>query len=143
MAGQHEGGCVCGAVRYGVRGAPQRVTICHCAWCQRRTGSAFGVEAVFAHDAVTLMGDSLRRYRHVSDESGRWLDQDFCGTCGTNLGITLEAVPGIRTIAGGTFDDPSWLTADTYAFAHVWLRSARDWSLVPDGVTRYEQHFRR
>lgn len=27
----HEGGCVCGAVR-----------ICHCKFCQRRTGGAFG-----------------------------------------------------------------------------------------------------
>jgi hypothetical protein len=139
---RYEGGCVCGAVRYAAQGDPLRVTVCHCTWCQRRTGSAFGVEAVYPEDAVALAGE-IRTWRHVSDESGRWLDQHFCGRCGTNLGITLEAVPGIRTIAAGTFDDPSWLEPEKYPFRYVYLRSAQSWSNLPDGVERYEAHFRR
>jgi hypothetical protein len=71
MAQRNEGGCVCGAVRYVADGDPERVTVCHCTWCQRRTGSAFGVEAVFKMEAVSLAGDAVRTYRHVSDESGR------------------------------------------------------------------------
>jgi hypothetical protein len=142
MVEQHEGGCVCGAVRYVVQGDPARVTICHCTWCQRRTGSAFGVEVVFRFDQVTVSGDALRTYRHTSDESGRWLDQDFCARCGANIGFTLEAVPGVRTIAAGTFDDPSWITSDRFNFRHVFLRSVRPWSTVPDHVERYETHFR-
>jgi len=143
MAERHEGGCVCGAVRYVAHGDPERVTVCHCTWCQRRTGSAFGVEVVFRTAAVTVSGDTLRTWRHNSDESGRWLDQQFCSRCGTNIGIALEAVPGIRTIAAGTFDDPSWLSRERYLFHYVYLRSARDWSAIPDGVERYEAHFRR
>jgi hypothetical protein len=143
VAEHNEGGCVCGALRYVAHGDPERITICHCAWCQRRTGSAFGVEAVFKTERVTLRGDSLRTYRHISDESGRWLDQYFCSRCGTNTGITLEAAPGIRTIAAGTFDDPSWLKAEKYKFRYVYLRSAQDWSDIPDGVERYEEHFRK
>lgn len=143
MAQLHEGGCVCGAVRYATHGEPERVTVCHCTWCQRRTGSAFGIEVVYRADAVTVTGDTLATYRHVSDESGRWLDQQFCTRCGANIGFTLEAVPGIRTIAAGTFDDPSWITAERYTFRHVYLRSARPWSRVPDGVERHEAHFRK
>lgn len=139
---QHDGGCVCGSVRYSVQSAPLRVTVCHCTWCQRRTGSAFGVEAVFLKDDVTISGDSLRTYRHVSDRSGRWLDQFFCGTCGTNIGIALESVPKIRTIAAGTFDDPSWISRDTVDFSYVYLRSALDWSTLPQGVDWHEAHFR-
>jgi hypothetical protein len=138
----HEGGCVCGAVRYVGHGEPERVTVCHCTWCQRRTGSAFGVEVVFRTANVTLAGDLLRTYRHISDESGRWLDQDFCARCGTNIGISLEAVPGIRTIAAGTFDDPSWISPATCRFRCVYLRSAQDWSKVPDGAEQYQAHFR-
>jgi hypothetical protein len=96
---------------------------------------------VYPEDAVVLAGE-IQAYRHVSDESGRWLDQHFCGRCGTNLGITLEAVPGIRTIAAGTFDDPSWITPERYVFRHVWLRSGRGWADVPEGVEQYEAHFR-
>ena len=143
MAEQHAGGCVCGTVRYTAHGDPVRITICHCTWCQRRTGSAFAVETVFKAENVTLDGDTLRTYRHLSDESGRWLDQSFCSRCGTNIGITLEAVPGLRTIAGGTFDDPSWLDREKHSFRYVYLRSAQDWSGIPDGVERYEVHFRK
>jgi hypothetical protein len=143
MAEQHEGGCVYGAVRYVAHGDPERVTVCHCTWCQRRTGSAFGVEVVFKTENLMVVGDTLREYRHISDESGRWLDQHFCSRCGANIGITLEAVPGIRTIAAGTFDDPSWLSREQHAFRYVYLRSAQNWSEVPDGAERYEAHFRK
>ena len=138
----HEGGCVCGGVRYVVHGDPERVTLCHCTWCQRRTGAAFGIEAVFCEDRVELAADMLRTYRHVSDGSGRWLDQQFCATCGANIGFTLEAVPGIRTIAAGTFDDPSWIDAETHRSRHVFVRSARRWCAIPEGIETYEEHFR-
>jgi len=118
------------------------VTICHCLWCQRRTGSAFGVEVVFEVGQIGINDEAITRYRHLSDESGRWLDQHFCCKCGSNIGFTLEAVPGIRTIAAGTFDDPSWLHADKYNRRHVYARTARDWANIPDDVERYEKHFR-
>ncbi len=139
---KHEGGCVCGAVRYTAHGSPERVTICHCAWCQRRTGTAFGIETVFRQEHVEFTAASPKTYRHVSDESGRWLDQQFCSTCGTNIGFTLEAVPGIRTLAAGTFDDPSWIDAAEHQFRHVYIRSARSWIDIPEGVEKYEAHFR-
>jgi hypothetical protein len=143
MAEQHEGGCVCGAVRYVTHGDPERITVCHCTWCQRRTGTAFGTEAVFSREQATVAGDTLRVYRHISDESGRWLDLEFCSCCGTNIGFTLEAVPSIRTIAAGTFDDPSWLDREKHLFRYVYVRSAQNWSNLPDGVEQYEWHFRQ
>jgi hypothetical protein len=42
---------------------------------------------------------------------------------GTNLGFTLEAVPGIRTVAAGTLDDPSRISADKQPFRLVFTRS--------------------
>lgn len=143
MTDQHQGGCVCGAVRYVTEGNPERVTMCHCTWCQRRTGSAFGTEAVFRHDQVTLTGDTQRSYRHISDQSGRWLDQHFCGTCGTNLGITMQAVPDIRSVPAGTFDDPAWLKQSGIPFRHIFLRSDHGWAEVPEGMEKYEEHFRK
>jgi len=137
-----EGQCVCGEVTYTVLGEPRRVTICHCKWCQRRTGSAFGVEVVFDVNQIKINDESVSRYRHISDESGRWVDQHFCCICGSNIGFTLEAVPDIRTIAAGTFDDPSWLEHTKYQRRHVYTRSAQDWATIPDSVESYERHFR-
>jgi hypothetical protein len=139
---QRSGGCVCGDVRYVTQGEAERVTLCHCLWCQRRTGTAFGTEAVFLESQVAFSGTAASRYRHISDESGRWLDSFFCPRCGSNLGLTLEAVPGIRSIPAGTFDDPSWLSPARTRFRHVFARTRRTWSELTPLVEVYEQHFR-
>ena len=52
----HEGGCVCGAVRYRTEGTPLRVSACHCTFCQKRTGSAFGVGAYFTSPGMRAVG---------------------------------------------------------------------------------------
>lgn len=139
---ERTGGCVCGSIRFKSTGEPLRVTLCHCTWCQRRTGTAFGTEVVFDTAQVEVSGAEIGRYRHHSDESGRWLDVEFCRICGTNLGFTLEAAPGIRTVPAGAFDDPAWITAERVKFRHVFLRSRRDWSDLTPLVEQYERHFR-
>lgn len=129
----HEGGCVCGAVRYRVAGAAALAQACHCALCQRRTGSAFALVAAFKEDQVELTGGPLTEYEHRSDESGRWLRWHFCPSCGTTVLITLERNPGVRVVPGGTFDDPKWLKPTR----HIWTRSAHDWiALPPDADVR-------
>jgi hypothetical protein len=118
-----------------------RVTVCHCTWCQRRTGSAFSVEAVFDDKRVEFRGGPLTKYRHISDRSGRWLDLEFCPRCGTSIGFTLEWRPGARIIDAGTFDDPSWISPERHGFRYIFLRSSQRWSDVPVGAERYEMHF--
>lgn len=142
MSDEKGGQCVCGKVSYTVVGEPARITICHCKWCQRRTGSAFGVEVVYETNQIRINDELVSRYRHFSDESGRWLDQHFCAQCGSNIGFTLEAVPSIRTIAAGTFHDQSWLNNEKYRPRHVFTRSAQHWSDIPNEVERFEKHFR-
>lgn len=137
----HTGGCVCGAVRFEAADEPLRVTICHCLWCQRRTGSAFGTEVVFQDDRVSFTGERAR-YRHHSDESGRWLDIEFCPRCGSNLGFTLEAAPGVRAIPAGIFDDADFLRPDRLSVRQVFVRSRRNWADPSPLVEIYEVHFR-
>jgi hypothetical protein len=136
------GGCVCKSVRYTCAGEPERVTICHCLWCQRRTGSAFGTEVVFQEHDVSFSGIEPTKYRHVSDESARWLDIYFCPRCGSNLGFTLQTVPGIRTVPAGTLDEPGLLDPKHMKFRHVFARSRRTWGDLTSEVEAYERHFR-
>ncbi|MGI9372550.1 MAG: GFA family protein [Hyphomicrobiales bacterium] len=140
---ERTGGCVCGKVRFETKTEPMRVTICHCTWCQRRTGSAFGTEVVYRDGDFDIIGDTLGAHKHNSDETGRWLISHFCTACGSNLGLELESAPGIRTLPAGTFDDASFLTKDAYQFVHVYTRSKQDWCEIPDGVTTHDKHFRK
>lgn len=135
MTTVREGGCVCGAVRYQVRGDPVICQICHCRFCQRRLGSAFATIALFNERDVEFLRGELRQYEHRSDESGRWLRMEFCPHCGTTVTHTAEMRPGLRAIAVGTLDDPEWPRIQR----HIWVRSRRSWiAVLPDTVT-FEQ----
>lgn len=134
MSEVHEGGCLCGAVRYRVRGEPVRASVCHCRNCQRRTGSAFGIGAYFKEGDIELRGE-LKTHEYRSDESGRWLRTQFCVSCGSTVSWTAEAFPGIRALAGGSFDDPDWLKIDR----HGWTRSKQKWVVFPPGVEIFEK----
>ena len=131
----HEGGCVCGAVRYRTEGRPLRTSACHCMFCQRRTGSAFGLGAYFDDAQVKILRGELRRYEHRSDESGRRMVFEFCPRCATQVTWTVEAMPGTRAVGVGTFDDPKWLKPDRFS----WVRSAHPWIVPPPGVEVVEK----
>ena len=50
----HKGGCWCGLVRYESYGEPTYAGICHCRYCQLRTGSAFGVSIYFPDELLKI-----------------------------------------------------------------------------------------
>lgn len=130
MSAIHQGGCVCGGVRYRTTSQPKRVSLCSCTWCQKRTGSALGVSVYFDDTDVEITQGALGSYRLTSD-AGRWIQQEFCQNCGTAITWTLEFRPGWRGIAGGTFDPPTfWYQPERYVFA----RSKPDWLTIPDGI---------
>jgi hypothetical protein len=126
----HEGGCLCGAVRYRVEGEPALSSVCSCTACQRRTGSAFGFGAYFKAEQVTILVGELRTYEHRSDETHRWLRFEFCTKCGTQVTWTAEALAGMRAVGVGTLDDPKWIKPKRFG----WFRSAHSWLKPPEGV---------
>jgi len=137
MSQIHEGGCLCGAVRYRIEGNPDEIEgtgICHCTFCKRRSGSAFGVAAYFPDAAVQVTGGSLKSYEYRSDETQRWLRMEFCPTCGTAVTWMAEWNPSLRAIALGTFDDPNWLKPQWGIF----VRSALEWVAHSSGVPTYD-----
>ncbi len=130
MADCHEGGCVCGDVRYRTSSEPQRVSLCACTWCQKRTGSAIGISVYFRKTDVAFTNGTVKSYRLTSD-AGRSIETGFCGTCGTTVSWRLEFLPEYRGIAGGTFDQPTfWYQPQRFVFA----RSKPDWLSIPDGL---------
>lgn len=129
-----QGGCICGAVRYRALGKPLRVTVCHCTFCQRRTGGALSIHAWFEADNTALDGE-LGTYEHRSDESNFFLRLHFCRRCATTVMLTLEKRPALRLIMVGTLDDPKSVEVDF----HVWRRSAQPWICLPESVAAFER----
>ena len=134
MVDVHEGGCVCGGVRFTATGVPKRVSACSCEWCRKRTGSALGVSVYFDQGDVEILQGNLKTYR-LHSEAGRWIDSQFCENCGSALTLTLEIPPGLRGLAGGSFDNRhSWFRPQRYVFT----RSNPDWMKLPVGMDVFD-----
>ena len=131
----HAGGCQCGAIRFRTHNRPLRVIACHCKTCKQRTGAAYGLGVYFNDEDVEFINGATQIFQFNSDESGRWLRTEFCGSCGSTVSWTIEKRPGMRGVAGGSYDDPNWFTVET----HIWTRSARSDMCYPDHVKLYEE----
>src|SRR5688500_20197942 len=70
-----KGTCLCGAVRYEVRGPVSHVTHCHCAMCRKAHGASFGSYGrVERRDFVVLSGAAdIASYR-----SSPHVHRSFC-----------------------------------------------------------------
>lgn len=128
-----EAACHCGQLRLEVKGEPFAVSICNCRACQRRTGSAFGLQAAFKADRVQVSG-RFNDFSRISDEA----DQKehafhFCPNCGSQVFYTEPTEPDLIVVSAGAFADPSfpWPTESGYdSRRHPWVR-------LPDSVSLY------
>jgi len=114
--------CSCGQLQVECSGEPDKVSICHCTECQRRTGSAFGVAVFFAKTAVQITGAS-QTYERLGD-SGLPLRHHFCPHCGSTVFWYPERRPNHIAIALGSFADPAFPAPSQSVYEdsrHPWL----------------------
>ena len=135
MAIRREGGCECGALRYAIEGEPLAVAACHCAQCQRQTGSAFGMSMVVPRTAFAWISGEPRSY-HTRADSGADKECVFCGNCGIRIYNALTSLPQTFNVKPGTLDDTGWFTPGL----HVWLSSKQPWTPVPDGAPHFDEN---
>ncbi len=112
------GGCLCGGVRFQTTGEPARVAVCHCRYCQLRTGSAFGITVVFPTRFITIHSGSFDTYAYKTENDTN-LAIKRCKECGTSVFWELDAdrFHGMTATAGGTYDPPMpWTEVDVEFF---------------------------
>ncbi len=116
------GRCLCGAVRYVVRGEPLHVGLCHCTDCRKESGSAFTVYAQWPRDAFELSG-----------ELAAYGDRSFCPRCGSRLG-SFDDDDRVE-ICIGSLDDAPWrLRPD----AELWVERREPWLAPVEGASQHE-----
>jgi hypothetical protein len=139
----HHGGCLCGTIRYATTAAPTHVTVCHCKFCQRATGSAYMVEPIFARDALEITAGTPSTYIHISEGSGKRVAIHFCAGCGTKLFLAFERFPEVVGVYAGTFDDPNWFDRSAATSRHIFLSFAQRGTVIPAGFKTYGNHAMR
>lgn len=125
-----EGACTCGTVRFRMLTEPLVVHCCHCRWCQRETGTAFGLNAMIEADRVELLAGAPEAFG-VPTQSGRGQKIVRCPACRiavwSHYGLAGDGVSFVRV---GTLAQPDHLPPDI----HIFVASKLPWVAIPDGV---------
>lgn len=124
----HEGGCLCGAVRFSCRGEPLNVRVCHCRICQKAHGAPFYARALFAQDQVEFVGP-VARY-----PSSSRIDRLFCETCGARLASWRTDGSAVG-VALALFDDRDAFRPTE----HIWVSEKVAWLRLDDGLPQHPQ----
>ncbi len=127
MEEQHErtGGCLCGAVRYVVRGPLRDIIWCHCGQCRRQTGSALAASATRRANFHLQSAETLRWF--ASSANAR---RGFCSQCGSVLFWECDGAAHIA-IAAGSLDDGRGIRIS----GHIYAAHKAPWEeIVPSGV---------
>ncbi len=123
-----EGGCLCGAVRYVVRGPLRDVVNCHCSMCQRLHGS-FGPHSKALKENITVINDDGLAWYKTSDTARR----GFCRKCGSSLFWEPFKLDATGIIAG-TLDVPTGLKT----MGHIFVGEQADFYEVSDSMPLFE-----
>ncbi len=126
--------CVCGQLRVTVVGEPRRINICSCKDCQKRSGSAFQLGALFDDSQLEAIDGEARSYARTSD-AGRVVELHFCPTCGVSVYFRAEARSSMIGVHAGCFADPGF-PAPTHA---VWTESRHHWLTPPEVEHSFER----
>ena len=118
--------CACGKATITVRGEPVLNAVCHCNNCQRRTGSAFGLNVYFPDERVLAASGEMGVYRIEGEKSQ---ERFFCAGCGTTLRWRTGWFPGWTGVAGGCFRDEPLPDPEV----SVANETRRSWVCIPEG----------
>lgn len=120
------GRCLCGDVRYRVRGEPVHVGRCHCADCRKESGSAFSVYAQWPVEAFEISGA-------ISSYDGR----GFCPRCGSRILNPPEPGDSLVEIRIGTLDDAPF---NLQPEAEIWTKRREPWIAPVEGASQHDEN---
>jgi hypothetical protein len=132
-----EGGCTCRHIRYRLSGPPLIVHACHCRWCQRETGTAFALNALYEADRV----------QHIAGEpeivvtpslSGKGQRIARCPKCHVAVWSHYAgAGSAVRFVRVGTADDPDRMPPDI----HIFTTSKQPWVTLPTNAKAFAEFY--
>jgi hypothetical protein len=119
------GGCLCGAVRYEVRGAGSPAALCHCRSCRMAAGAP--VVAWTTWPTASLAWTAGQPTRHRSSPA---VTRSFCGRCGTPLTYRHDDHAEWIDVTVCSLDDPA-----THAPTdHIWTEDRLPWMTGLDAL---------
>lgn len=124
MEEEHNGSCLCGGVRFRVRGSLRGVIYCHCSQCRKQSGHFYAATSADAGD-LTVEGEDMVTWYAASPEARR----GFCRVCGSALFWKRLGAQDVSILAGA-FDKPTGLSGEI----HIYVADKGDYYEIDDGL---------
>jgi hypothetical protein len=125
----HGGGCLCGGVRYRVRGPLRGIIACHCAQCRKTSGHYAAMTSAPSRQIEVTNAVQLVWY-----PSSDTAERGFCGRCGGNVFWKQHGRDDI-SITAGTLDTPTGLCIES----HIFVADKSDYYTLEDDVPQKQQ----
>jgi hypothetical protein len=125
----HDGGCLCGQVRFRVMAPPLDAGYCHCRMCQRNSGAPVVAWVTFPTAGFSWLAGEVGVYA-----SSAHAKRSFCATCGSYLVFASTEFPNEVSINTASFDEPDAFPPRK----HIFSESRIDWFHTADQLPRYQ-----
>ncbi|HEV7304931.1 GFA family protein [Ensifer sp.] len=123
----HNGGCLCGAVRFKAHGELRELIYCHCSQCRKQTGLYYAATNV-RNDGLEVEGQENITWYRASDSAGR----GFCRTCGSALFWKADGQDH-TSIMAGAFEKPT----DLKSGYHIFCADQGDFYEINDDLPKF------
>ncbi len=118
------GRCFCEEIKFEIRGEFRGVFACHCRNCQRLSGGAFQIWALFNPNDLSITSGKPKDIS-ATEKTVR----QFCATCGSHLFFKCSNRDDLMYVAVTTLENPH-LKPDR----HVWTNRKIEWLSLSDGI---------
>lgn len=123
----HEGGCLCGKIRFRIAAEALESGYCHCRMCQRNTGAPVVAWTTFPAAVFSWSAGSPATYA-----SSPKVRRQFCADCGSYLTFRREGSTEI-SINTTSLDEPESFPPQV----HIFVESRISWFDTEDSLPRH------
>jgi hypothetical protein len=127
----HDGGCLCGKVRFRVTAPPVESGYCHCRMCQKNSGAPVVAWAMFPAASFAWIAGEPATYRSSAEAR-----RQFCAACGSYMVFVSDRFPGEVSVNIASFDDPEAFPP----VMHIFIGTRISWLHIVDGLPEYEEY---
>ena len=106
-----DGGCLCGQIRFRISAPPLLTAACHCAWCQKRSASAYSLTIT-----VPTGGFAVTQGEPELGKGPSPNPHFFCPACKNWVFLRLDAL-GIVNVRPTMLDEHLWFRPFIEIFA--------------------------
>lgn len=128
----HKGSCLCGTIRYEIRGDFGPAYFCHCQRCRKAGGSSFAANVIAQSTdfAITAGASSLKCF-----DGGQGVKRYFCLACGSPILSRRAGQDDIVRVRMGTLDT----MVTTPPQAHNFVGAKAEWDLIHDDLPQHTE----